>query len=460
MQKSSNKLRKNLKRGNRGITLIALVVTIIVLLILAGISIQMLTGNSGILTQTQNAKDSTRGGDVQEQVNLAVSENAIAEYTSGTKKTRDGVISELYRDKKLTENEYNKLMGLEGEEQVNVLTIGNITIDFSALGSISNANTLVAMYEQAEADNCTNQDGTCTNENHLHIGDYVNYTNPTSGTYTVPANQLGVDYAQRYDVALNQLNWRVMGKDSSTGGIKIMASQPMRKSNDGGTALNSDPYLYMYGAKSYTNSLAELENICKMYTTSYGKARSITQDDVDALTGVTTTALKQQYNIDAYHGNKNLGESYSYDNQYTPESWLNDKTTTTVSGTVTGYYYSVNSGYESDAPYVTMSNNRAYNMLFNNTEVGSGRYYWLASLGVYVYSSFAGFGPGILISVSGIAATGTYVMFDSRGYEYEYFAAVCPVVSLKSDVTKDDVSKAGDKTETNWNYGGGSGRPN
>lgn len=454
MQKSSSKLRKNLKGGNRGITLIALVVTIIVLLILAGISIQMLTGNSGILTQTQNAKDSTRGGDVQEYVNLAVSENAIAEYTSGTKKTRDEVIGELYRDKKITENEYNKLMGLEGEEQVNVLTIGNVTIDFSVLGSISNANTLVAMYEQAEADNCTNQDGTCTNENHLHIGDYVNYTNPTSGTYTVPANQLGVDYAQRYDVALNQLNWRVMGKDSSTGGIKIMASQPMRKSNDGGTALNSDPYLYMYGAKSYTNSLAELENICKMYTTSYGKARSITQDDVDALTGVTTTALKQQYNIDAYYGNKNLGESYSYDNQYTPESWLNDKTTTTVSGTVTGYYYSVNSGYESDAPYVTMSNNRAYNMLFNNTEVGSGRYYWLASLGVYDFSGYAYFGPGMLSSESGIASTGTYTMFYSDGGERERYAAVCPVVSLKSDVTKDDVSKAGDKTETNWNYGG------
>ena len=135
-------------KEKRGITLIALVVTIIVLLILAGISIQMLTGNSGILTQTQNAKDSTRGGDVQEQVNLAVSENAIAEYTSGTKKTRDGVIGELYRDKKITENEYNKLMGLEGEEQVNVLTIGNVTIDFSVLGSI-NGLTIGSVYDDS-----------------------------------------------------------------------------------------------------------------------------------------------------------------------------------------------------------------------------------------------------------------------------------------------------------------------
>ncbi len=44
---------------NRGITLIALVVTIIVLLILAGISISMLTGQNGILNRAQEAKEKT-----------------------------------------------------------------------------------------------------------------------------------------------------------------------------------------------------------------------------------------------------------------------------------------------------------------------------------------------------------------------------------------------------------------
>lgn len=40
---------KNKMKENTGITLIALVITIIVLLILAGVSISMLTGNNGIL---------------------------------------------------------------------------------------------------------------------------------------------------------------------------------------------------------------------------------------------------------------------------------------------------------------------------------------------------------------------------------------------------------------------------
>ena len=46
-------------KEERGITLIALVITIIVLLILAGISMAMLTGENGILTQVQNAKERT-----------------------------------------------------------------------------------------------------------------------------------------------------------------------------------------------------------------------------------------------------------------------------------------------------------------------------------------------------------------------------------------------------------------
>ena len=51
--------QKERKKLNKGITLIALVITIIVLLILAGVSIAMLTGQNGILTQAQKAKSET-----------------------------------------------------------------------------------------------------------------------------------------------------------------------------------------------------------------------------------------------------------------------------------------------------------------------------------------------------------------------------------------------------------------
>lgn len=65
-------MKKEEVEKENGITLIALVITIIVLIILAGISIAMLTGKNGILTQANDAKDKTIKGKEQEIVNLSV----------------------------------------------------------------------------------------------------------------------------------------------------------------------------------------------------------------------------------------------------------------------------------------------------------------------------------------------------------------------------------------------------
>ena len=59
-------------KNNKGITLIALVITIIVLLILAGVSIAMLTGENGILTQAENAKTDTSDAEIADRINMAL----------------------------------------------------------------------------------------------------------------------------------------------------------------------------------------------------------------------------------------------------------------------------------------------------------------------------------------------------------------------------------------------------
>ena len=64
-------MKETFKRQN-GITLIALVITIIVLLILAGVSIAMLTGENGILNQAQEAKEQTEFKSAEEKVKLAI----------------------------------------------------------------------------------------------------------------------------------------------------------------------------------------------------------------------------------------------------------------------------------------------------------------------------------------------------------------------------------------------------
>ena len=59
-------------KNQKGITLIALVITIIVLLILAGVSIAMLTGPNGLLTRANDAKSDTAKAGVKEKVELAI----------------------------------------------------------------------------------------------------------------------------------------------------------------------------------------------------------------------------------------------------------------------------------------------------------------------------------------------------------------------------------------------------
>ena len=82
--------------NNKGITLIALVITIIVLLILAGVSIAMLTGENGILNQATTARDETVVGEVEEACKLAVA-NLIAENrgTPAARYTQENVKASL-----------------------------------------------------------------------------------------------------------------------------------------------------------------------------------------------------------------------------------------------------------------------------------------------------------------------------------------------------------------------------
>ena len=62
-------------KQQKGVTLVALVITIIVLLILAGVSIAMLTGDNGILTKASDSKKESLKAEAKEQVSMAVNTN-------------------------------------------------------------------------------------------------------------------------------------------------------------------------------------------------------------------------------------------------------------------------------------------------------------------------------------------------------------------------------------------------
>ena len=69
-------LDKNERKSASGITLVALVITVIVLLILAGISLNLIMGDGGILNKATNARKTTDISSAQEKVELLVAEYA------------------------------------------------------------------------------------------------------------------------------------------------------------------------------------------------------------------------------------------------------------------------------------------------------------------------------------------------------------------------------------------------
>ena len=128
--------------ANRGITLIALVITIVVLLILAGVTIATLTGDNGILTKAQEAKTKTEEAQKQEEAQLkdledyingvVVSEEGYDEKTGVNKPNlKSGMIPVYYDEntktwKKADENNQDKQWyDYENKKWANIVTVAD-----------------------------------------------------------------------------------------------------------------------------------------------------------------------------------------------------------------------------------------------------------------------------------------------------------------------------------------------
>lgn len=134
-------------KNNKGITLIALVVTIIVLLILAGVSIAMLTGQNGILNRASDAGESTAVANAKEKVTLAINE-AITDYYKDTYTGSEATTTTLYSASKAA---LDKLNGKESGATIAVAESGDttktttVTISYKgatkATGTLASAGT-------------------------------------------------------------------------------------------------------------------------------------------------------------------------------------------------------------------------------------------------------------------------------------------------------------------------------
>lgn len=93
---------------NKGVTLVALIVTIVVLLILAGVSINLIVGKNGIVTRAVDVKIITRASAAEERVNLWKKENYIAREAEQETVSKEKLLSYLKEQNLVTENEIDR----------------------------------------------------------------------------------------------------------------------------------------------------------------------------------------------------------------------------------------------------------------------------------------------------------------------------------------------------------------
>ena len=115
----------NTKKRNKGITLIALVITIIILLILAGVTIVTLTGENGILTRASEASEKTSIGQEIEQIKLAILDvtSNNMEISNSNEWNSSDLLSSLKNQNPDSDVEVSSKR--PGEDYLYLVTIGN-----------------------------------------------------------------------------------------------------------------------------------------------------------------------------------------------------------------------------------------------------------------------------------------------------------------------------------------------
>ena len=449
---------KNLNLKNKNaITLIALVVTIVVLLILAGVTISLLLDENGIIAKSKDARNANRAGAIKEEITLWKADKFAADNGAGSHESMDDFLARL------------KTRGLISDEDIATikdtkkLQVGKETIVFP-----SDAKTLVQAFI----------------DNEINVGDYLNYNDYVDETKTCTTLTNENGWADQKYTATKNTYWQVLGLDSTGEKLMLISQSPIKKEmkeqstgaikskfrlasienavklgtetsggeSSGGTGTTetweTTPYLVLKGAYSYVNGKTILNNISGIYSTSLGTAESLTAEEINRLIGVTVDYTnKKVYANSAPNTNidevKVLGNQYTYKaSDYTPESYINNKTNATAgekTDPATAYSYQWGNLTIDDT---------LKTMLFSGTtsDANYAKSYWLASSGVHANSSSAVFGPGF-VGNGYVYSDGT--LFGSNGYWNADGLAVRPVVYLNSEITVEDLHVI-DGQEDNW----------
>ena len=390
------------KETQRGITLVALVITIVILIILATISIGAIFGDNGLIKNAKDAKNYQANADTEQNQFFGDAETAINEALGGKgESTGEKTLVQAFKDGEIKVGDYVNYK----PEAHNPITVGTSETGY-------------------------------TNSNSMSEG--------TDQTFTQDPNT----------------TWRVLGLSEDGNHLLLTSGSPIKKDGDdpylvlesAAGAANCVQVLDKISGLYHNSALAD-------------ETRSIKIEDIERVLGDMTVEYPQEgesgtgkvyFTSDESKtqiGTTTQYQSYTYiDGDY---KLVNPPVEATPGEKVQANAWMFLYANPRDGTKMEYVPQRVYDMLFTDTtELGNyAKSYWLASPGVIAASGYAGFGPGAVRN--GVAYSGGGYLFSSGGYWYAVGCAVRPVVSLKSNVSVKQVQKIDDQTESKWSTTGG-----
>ena len=373
-------MMKNLRKNKSGISLIVLVITIIVMIILATAIILSLS-NSGIIGKANKAKTDSDTANLKEYVNTL---RAEWELMTDAERTAKANSFEAYANEKLAANGYKVMLSDDGVLMNEVAT--------AAVKAGIKVGDIVTGYTVTETTYTTSGE-----ENTADPADYIEI-NPQPQTVKTNTN----------------VTWKYLGVNAN-GELEIMA--------DLGEEAADNTMVTLGGKGGYLKGPAMLNTICeKLYSKEgVGTARSMNIDDVN--------------NILGYTGPK--GTYYDTDNKTTSTPLtigkIESKLGTTLGGRTTPDGKDI-ATYYSDYYYISKTNDVKKMKKPENVDLvyNAKNSYWLAS--PCVYADFGISLASFYVRYVDSTSVNANIVFDSYDGSDVITCAVCPVVSLKSNV--------------------------
>ena len=326
-------MKKTNLRKSKGITLIALVITIIILLILAGVAISMLSGENGILKKAAEAKTKTEEGQKQEETTLEDMDlDSYFILKNAKYKCRYGYVTGIYMNEDA--KELKQLLKDNGYELKNIENTSEVASDATlttGMAVVKNGNIIAGTVifgepkcsEGFELDDVTNLSAYVLKNNaerlqtFKNIEDYVKVAMDVNHDGIIDANdseeitrlymgQEDRDKTQLYYVKKVDLsNYRILSDNDLINQLQI--------SSDTQFSMNDDDVYEVTLNDNYTYAQLE-EKVKNVMKNSQVKFKDNNGDEIEEFTSTDTPLSDYEMTIITSYGNNNTiaKEPYIY----------------------------------------------------------------------------------------------------------------------------------------------------